>query len=811
MEVREIRINDFDYPLPDERIAQHPLERRDACRLLVSRASGRVAHRTFSDLPLLLEPDTLIVANETKVIRARMEFENVNGAKIEVFLLEPVAPVEYATNLASVGRCSWFCLIGNKKRWKAGPLMKKVEIPGRETPVMIEALWGGATQGAASEIFFHWDAEDISFAELLEYAGNIPIPPYLKRKSEDSDTTDYQTVYSRTEGSVAAPTAGLHFTEELIDRLKKKGIEFTTVTLHVGAGTFQPVKSESIGCHRMHSEPFTVSRRTLGRVIDALETGRNVLAVGTTAVRTLESLPYLGIIIEEGQYHGEFTRIGQWDAYEEKYREVGTLRLLHVVMDYMKAHDLDEFGASTSIMIAPGFRWRVVNRLITNFHQPKSTLLLLVSSFLDPMGEGTRWRYLYAEALKEGYRFLSYGDACLFARGEQKVVVPPAKSMVIRAATLLAIRNPEGLGRMMIEAQCDDTVHYVRALQEVLASANERTRKEIYIGEGAAPLRFLVALSASMEGCDVRITCAPPLRRRPILPLVEALRRLGADIELCDSDADWHIDVKGKTLRGGKVEVDASFTSQYLSALMLASLLWQEGMECEAAQTLAVSRPYLEMTRRMMAQESPSAEPDWSGAAFFYQQVMMGLHPELTFARLTPPEDSLQGDSACCRIYAALGVATQFNADGSAMIRKERGERAEDREVKTEGRESRLERVEIDFSDYPDMVPSVAVALCYCRIPFRFTGVGHLKYKECDRLSALQRNLMSLGYEVEAESDALTFSGEFRPMEELPVDIDTYGDHRMVMAFYPLELLQMARLTDKRSIAKSFPDFFTFC
>lgn len=789
MDVRKIRIEDFDYPLPDERIALHPLEKRDACKLLVANASGKISHHVFSDLPILIHPDTLIVANETKVIRARMEFEKSSGARIEIFLLEPSAPHDYVVNFASTGSCSWVCLVGNKKRWKDNPLSKELLIG--DSKVMLNAFKGeSAADSSSLEVRFEWDNPAFSFAEIVEAAGNIPIPPYLRRQSEESDTINYQTVYSRTEGSVAAPTAGLHFTPELISELKKYGNEFATVTLHVGAGTFQPVKSEQIGDHPMHTEWISVSRHTLLRIINALENGRDILAVGTTSVRTLESLPYLGIQI--GKSGAPI--VTQWMPYEDRFKNIDPVEALKNLLRYLDDNQLDSLEATTSIMIAPGFRWRIVNRLITNFHQPKSTLLLLVSSFLG----GDVWRQIYDVALAEGYRFLSYGDACLFSRGPQSVELPLSKSMVLRAATIDAIRSPEKLEELCNFSLCDDSEFYIRGLQKVLASVSENDVAEVYIGEGAAPLRFLTAFAASLPGSKVKITCAEGLRKRPVKPLIETLLAMGANIRYSDDPLDWYISVRGKKLQGAEVKVDSSFTSQYLSALLLASPLWENYDGISLSQP-TVSRPYLEMTVKMMENPSLQPEHDWSGAAFFYEYALIS-RKDVIISSLTPPSQSLQGDSVVCDLYDMLGVNTEFNLhSGEARL-------SFDSVAFELGRQR--EAFEFDFSGCPDLVPSVAVALCYCRLPFRFHGVGHLRYKECDRLSVLQSILVRIGYEIEVENEELIFNGVFKPLQDFPLEIDPYGDHRMAMAFYPLELIGMANVIDKQVVSKSFPDFY---
>ena len=417
-EIKDIRIEDFDYPLPDDRIARHPLADRDSCKLLMH-ADGHTSHHTFSDLPDLLPEGALLVMNNTRVINARMEFHRASGARIEIFLLEPLDPRDYAVAFQTRRSCRWQCMVGNLKKWKDSCLEKVIDIDGRK--VTLRAIRHEALPGNAHAVEFEWDDEQVTFASIVEAAGNIPIPPYLNRKSEESDTTDYQTVYSRIEGSVAAPTAGLHFTPELLDIIRARGIETREVTLHVGAGTFQPVKSDEIGGHPMHRETFEVDLDLVRTLRRALETGRPVIAVGTTTVRTLESLPVLGTHFLHGQsrYAVRSTQyaaeVDQWEAYSGDVMSVDTVDALKALEEYMEKEDTDRLQAATSIMIAPGFRWRIVGGMVTNFHQPQSTLLLLVSSLLD--GDSLTdpaWRRIYQEALERGYRFLSYGDACLF-------------------------------------------------------------------------------------------------------------------------------------------------------------------------------------------------------------------------------------------------------------------------------------------------------------------------------------------------------------------------------------------------------------
>lgn len=411
-DIRDIKIADFDYPLPDDRIPRHPLAERDTCKLLVSRPDGSVEHHTFSELPELLPEKTLMVCNDTRVINARIRFEKSTGSKIEVFLLEPIFPEDYVLMFQAVGSCRWGCLVGNLKRWKEGPLVKMLDIDGRKVELRASRI--RPLDGNGQEILFEWDDPEVTFASVVDAAGYIPIPPYLKRDSEESDSDDYQTVYARVKGSVAAPTAGLHFTPRLFERLRNAGVDIAPLTLHVGAGTFQPVKSETIGEHPMHTEVFSVDRDSLIQIVDAKKHGRKITAVGTTSVRTLESLPYIGAQLRAGDLS---LHVGQWMPYTEDDREAprDVVADLNHIIRYMDEKGVDSLTASTSIMIAPGFHWRIVDVMVTNFHQPQSTLLLLVSSFLDrnPAESKLQWRNIYEEALDHAYRFLSYGDACL--------------------------------------------------------------------------------------------------------------------------------------------------------------------------------------------------------------------------------------------------------------------------------------------------------------------------------------------------------------------------------------------------------------
>lgn len=409
--VKEIKIEDFDYSLPDERIARHPLAQRDACKLLLSRPDGAVAHRRFSDLPSLLPPGSMLVCNDTRVINARITFHKSTGSRIEVFLLEPAEPADYVLTFQARGRCVWKCLVGNLKRWKEGGLALEISPEGCAAPVTLHAKRLHPADGNAQAVEFTWDNPAVTFASVVEAAGFIPIPPYLKRASQQSDATDYQTVYADVKGSVAAPTAGLHFTQAVLDGLAARGIPVGKLTLHVGAGTFQPVKAATIGGHPMHTETFSVTRTLLQGLIRQKKARRPLAAVGTTSVRTLESLPYIGAAILRGDLRMHVT---QWEAYEPAASRLDTIEALEAIDRHLAERGGDSLTASTAIMIAPGFKWRMVDAMVTNFHQPQSTLLLLVSSFLGEENGKPLWRKVYEEALGNGYRFLSYGDACLF-------------------------------------------------------------------------------------------------------------------------------------------------------------------------------------------------------------------------------------------------------------------------------------------------------------------------------------------------------------------------------------------------------------
>ena len=403
---RHIRISDYNYPLPDERIAKFPIAQRDHSKLLVYR-KGEVGEDVFYHLPDYLPQGALMVFNNTKVIQARMHFRKETGALIEVFLLEPAEPTDYELMFQTTGHCAWYCLVGNLKKWKEGTLTRTINI--KQETINVKAT-RGPIHGTSHRIDFAWDG-NVSFAEIIDAMGELPIPPYLNRETQESDKTTYQTVYSKIKGSVAAPTAGLHFTPEVLADIDAHGIDREELTLHVGAGTFKPVKSEEIEGHEMHTEFISVRRQTIENLIAH---GGEAIAVGTTSVRTLESLYYMGLkVMQNPELSEEQLHVAQWEPYELRnknleLREMSAIQALTALRDWMKAHDMEVLHSSTQIIIAPGYDYHIVKMLVTNFHQPQSTLLLLVSAFVK--GD---WHKIYDYALAHDFRFLSYGDSSL--------------------------------------------------------------------------------------------------------------------------------------------------------------------------------------------------------------------------------------------------------------------------------------------------------------------------------------------------------------------------------------------------------------
>ena len=402
---KHIQIKDYNYTLPDDRIAKYPIAPRDHSKLLLYR-DGRISEDSFYNLPTYLKPGALMVFNNTKVIFARLHFQKTTGALIEIFCLEPHTPADYQQSFAATRRVTWTCLVGNMKKWKEGRLERTVKVGDRE--LLLTAEYKGPA-GTGFEIAFDWGDDAVSFSEVLDAIGELPIPPYLNRQTEQSDLNNYQTVYSKIEGSVAAPTAGLHFTDDVLRRLDEAGIVREEITLHVGAGTFKPVKSEEIEGHTMHAEWIAVSRQNVEHL---LAHDCSCIAVGTTSVRTLESLYYIGVLIHRNPHVApEDLHVPQWLPYEyetsteEKLTPEAALR---EILAYLDRNNMNVLHTATQIIIAPGYTYKIVKTMVTNFHQPQSTLLLLVSAFV-----GGDWRAIYDYALAHDFRFLSYGDSSL--------------------------------------------------------------------------------------------------------------------------------------------------------------------------------------------------------------------------------------------------------------------------------------------------------------------------------------------------------------------------------------------------------------
>lgn len=400
-ETKHIKISEFNYPLPDERIAKFPLSVRDQSKLLVYN-HGEISETQFTSLPDFIPADSLMIFNNTKVIQARLHFRKETGALIEVFCLEPISPNDYQLSFQQTEKCSWLCMIGNLKKWKEGVLSREITVKGMQ--VVLKAIRGEA-RGTSHWVDFSWNNKGVTFAEILEVVGELPIPPYLNRETEESDKETYQTVYSKVEGSVAAPTAGLHFTENVMQDLKDNGVELEELTLHVGAGTFKPVKSEEIADHEMHTEYISVSRTTIEKLI--AHKG-NAIAVGTTSVRTLESLYHIGVTLSQNpDANEEDLHVNQWQPYSD-LPEMSSEEALQQILQYLDRNGMEALHSSTQIIIAPGYQYRIVKAMVTNFHQPQSTLLLLVSAFVN--GD---WKKIYQYALNHDFRFLSYGDSSL--------------------------------------------------------------------------------------------------------------------------------------------------------------------------------------------------------------------------------------------------------------------------------------------------------------------------------------------------------------------------------------------------------------
>jgi S-adenosylmethionine:tRNA ribosyltransferase-isomerase len=407
MNPREINIKDFSYALPDDKIAKFPLEKRDESKLLVYK-NGNIRDAVFTEIPDEIPADSLIVFNNTRVIHARLLFKRTTGAQIEVFCIEPLDHLDYQLAFASKQTCTWKCMVGNAKRWKVGEeLIKEVKTPTGLINLTVKQ------DGKAGELFvvqFSWDG-NLSFAEVLHHAGILPLPPYLNRTTEENDEERYQTIYAKVQGSVAAPTAGLHFTDTVFAKLAAKNISRDEVTLHVGAGTFKPVKSDTLAEHEMHEETVFVTLQTLKTIYQTLEHNRNLVAVGTTSTRTLESLYWHGVKLIRQQTDHPIS-ISQWTPYELDASGISALQSITAIIQDLESRQLTELQGSTQIIIAPGYLFKMVDILVTNFHQPENTLILLIAAFV-----GENWKKIYDHALTHNYRFLSYGDSSILFRG----------------------------------------------------------------------------------------------------------------------------------------------------------------------------------------------------------------------------------------------------------------------------------------------------------------------------------------------------------------------------------------------------------
>ena len=403
MDVKQLNINNYSYELPDQKIAKYPLENRDESRLLIYK-DGRISENIFKNIADELVSNSLLVFNNTKVIRARLNFKKKTGSKIEIFCLEPYDPVDYNLAFQAKGINFWHCMVGNLKKWKDEALQLGLIVKGEKTYLTAEKI---KQESNSIIIKFKWDKE-ISFANILESAGNVPIPPYLNRKAEEIDKTRYQTIYSKHKGSVAAPTAGLHFTEEVFKSLTENKLGIAELTLHVGAGTFKPVSTETIDEHEMHTEFFSVSKSFIN---DLIKNHEKIIAVGTTSLRTIESLYYLGLKIQlNRKIDISELKVSQWEPYNF-VKEIKVKTSLQNLLEYLNTNKLERLDSSTQVIIIPGYKFKIVNALVTNYHIPKSTLLLLIAAFI-----GEKWRDVYNYALNNDFRFLSYGDSSILFR-----------------------------------------------------------------------------------------------------------------------------------------------------------------------------------------------------------------------------------------------------------------------------------------------------------------------------------------------------------------------------------------------------------
>lgn len=397
--MKELKITDYNYNLPEVKIAKYPLKNRSSSKLLIYK-DGIIKNKLFSEIDMTIPENNLLLMNNTKVIYARLKFKKITGANIEIFCLNPFEPAEYNLAFEAKKTSTWQCIVGNLKKWKSGKIFLEYEYNKQSYKLEAERL---KTIDDKHIINFEWDS-NLTFGEILNIVGSIPIPPYLNRSSEENDKNTYQTVYSKEKGSVAAPTAGLHFTDSVFKKLTKKNIFTDEITLHVGAGTFKPVKSESVSDHDMHSEYFIVKKSTIINIINNLG---NITSVGTTTLRTLESIYWVGVKLFYNM--SDYNVIKQWEVYNLK--TISIKKSLKTILNYLEKNDREEIEANTQIIIVPGYKFKIVDILITNFHQPKSTLLLLVAAFI-----GNDWMRVYDYALNNEFRFLSYGDSSILFR-----------------------------------------------------------------------------------------------------------------------------------------------------------------------------------------------------------------------------------------------------------------------------------------------------------------------------------------------------------------------------------------------------------
>jgi S-adenosylmethionine:tRNA ribosyltransferase-isomerase len=397
-----IKISDFTYELPDSKIAKYPLSERDQSKLLVWR-NGKIKESVFNNCENFIPENAQLVFNNTRVIHARLFFRKETGSKIEIFCLEPVNPIDYQLAFQEKKQVVWKCMVGNSKKWKDGILAREIEISGKKTVLRAKRI---LQKGNTFHIQFSWD-HSFTFAEIIEQTGTLPIPPYLNRETEEADEESYQTIYAKIDGSVAAPTAGLHFTETVLNRMHEKNISIREITLHVGAGTFQPVKSETIDGHNMHREMVIIPKKIIE---EFYQNAKKIIAVGTTSVRSLESLYWIGLQLEENRFNPNHPEVQQWEPYQNKAK-INIKKAFENILNYLEKSNKTELQFSTQIIIIPGYKFQVIIGMFTNFHQPQSTLLLLISAFL-----GDSWKEVYNYALEHKFRFLSYGDSNLYLK-----------------------------------------------------------------------------------------------------------------------------------------------------------------------------------------------------------------------------------------------------------------------------------------------------------------------------------------------------------------------------------------------------------